>query len=85
MEYKHTPHPITPEGQKFLDSLTSEARALQVLAQKSKGNCRIRVRIHDPDENILVDLPSKKYRVNPKEMISALQSFQEIQCRVIGE
>jgi len=38
MEHKHTLHPITPEGQKFLDSLTSEARALQVLAQKMLGS-----------------------------------------------
>ncbi|MCX6279636.1 MAG: DNA polymerase III subunit alpha [Bacteroidetes bacterium] len=59
--------------------------ALQDLASKSKGNCRLRVRIHDPEENIIIDLPSKKSRVNPKEMVMALKAFPEIQCRVIGE
>ena len=69
-----------------LKELTVEnINKLQIIAQKSKGNCRIRFRIHDPDENIMIDLPSKKYRVNPKEMISDLQSFPEIQCRVIGD
>jgi DNA polymerase-3 subunit alpha len=58
---------------------------LHNLSVKSKGNCRLRVRIHDPEDNILIDLPSKKMRINPKEMIMALEDFPEIQCRVSGE
>ncbi len=69
-----------------LNELTIEIISkLQDLAAKSKGNCRLRIRIHDPEENIMIDLPSKKSRVNPKEMVMALKAFPEIQCRVIGE
>jgi hypothetical protein len=45
----------------------------------------MRIRVHDPDENITIDLPSRKYRVNPKEMIHALEELSEIHVRVFGE
>jgi hypothetical protein len=45
----------------------------------------MRIRIHDADENITIDLPSRKYRVNPKEIIDALTELPEIHVRVFGE
>jgi hypothetical protein len=38
MQYTHPEHPISPEGKKFLDSLTQEQRNLQILAQKMLGS-----------------------------------------------
>ena len=38
MEYKHTPHEITPEGQEFLKSLTPKEYNLHILAQKMLGS-----------------------------------------------
>ena len=58
---------------------------LQQFAKQFKGKCHLRLRIHDPVENITIDLPSRKYRVNPKEMINSLNEFPEIQVRVFGE
>ncbi|MCX6267642.1 MAG: DNA polymerase III subunit alpha [Bacteroidetes bacterium] len=58
---------------------------LHQAASKSKGKCQMRIRVHDPEENITIDLPSKKYKVNPKEMIRALTEMPEIQIRVFGE
>ena len=69
-----------------LNELTVDTiQKLHHVAKQSRGKCRLRIRVHDPDENITIDLPSRKYRVNPKEMIRALVDFPEIQVRVFGE
>ena len=54
-------------------------------AKQCKGKCHVRIRIQDPIENITIDLPSRKYRVNPKEMLRALAEAPEIHIRVFGE
>ena len=54
-------------------------------AKLHKGKCLMRIRIQDPVENFTIDLPSKKYKVNPKDMINALAEMPEIQFRVFGE
>lgn len=72
-------------------TMTLNALAVDVIhklhktAKKCKGNCRLRIRIHDPEENITIDLPSKTYRVNPKEMIYELAEIPEIHVRVFGD
>jgi DNA polymerase-3 subunit alpha len=58
---------------------------LHQAAKQNKGKCHMRIRVHDPDENITIDLPSRKYRVNPKEMIHALEELPEIHVRVFGD
>jgi DNA polymerase-3 subunit alpha len=58
---------------------------LHHFAKQHKGRCHLRIRVLDPDENVTIDLPSRKYKVNAREMISALNDFPEIQVRVIGE
>jgi DNA polymerase-3 subunit alpha len=69
-----------------LNELTVDTiHKLHQAATHSKGKCHLRIRIHDPEENITIDLPSRKYRVNPKEMIAALAELPEIHVRVFGE
>ena len=69
-----------------LNELTIDAiHKLHQLARQNKGKCHLRIRIHDAAENITIDLPSKKYRVNVKEFTNALLDFPEIQFRVFGE
>ncbi|MFZ4522452.1 MAG: DNA polymerase III subunit alpha [Bacteroidales bacterium] len=69
-----------------LNELTVDTiHKLHQAANDHKGKCRMRIRIYDPDENITIDLPSRKYRVNPKEMIDALAELPEVHVRVFGE
>ena len=66
-----------------LNDLTVDSIAkLHKMATGSKGSCRLRFRVQDPENNILIDLPSKKYRVNPKEFINELIDMPEVQFRV---
>ena len=70
----------------FLNDLSVESISKLVQAAKfHKGKCSMRIRIHDPLENTTIDLPSKKFRVNPKEMIGALAEMPEFQVRVVGK
>jgi len=55
------------------------------LAKKHKGKCTIRVRIQDDSENLTIDLPSKKYRIQAKEMVMALASYPEVQVRILSD
>jgi len=69
-----------------LNELTVDTiHKLHHAATQFKGRCRVRIRVHDPDENITIDLPSRKYRVNPGEMIRAMAELPEIHVRVFGE
>ena len=47
----------------------------------TKGNCVLKFKIYDPiDDKICVDLPSKKYRINPdNDMIDSLSKLAEIE------
>ncbi len=58
---------------------------LHNIAKQHKGKCHLRIRVSDPDENITIDMSSRKYRVNPKEMIRSLIDLPEIQVRVFGD
>jgi len=58
---------------------------LHQLAKNHKGKCNLRFRIQDESENINIELPSKKYRINAKEMVAALMEFPDIQMRIISD
>jgi DNA polymerase-3 subunit alpha len=50
-------------------------------AGTSKGKCVLKIKIFDPfDEKICVDLPSKKYRINPdNDLLNSLKKLAEIE------
>ncbi|MEI7983978.1 MAG: OB-fold nucleic acid binding domain-containing protein, partial [Bacteroidota bacterium] len=58
---------------------------LHTLAKEHKGRSGLRVRIQDYAENMTIDLPSKKYRVNAKEIIRELSKSPEIQFKLMGD
>jgi DNA polymerase-3 subunit alpha len=58
------------------------ARLLSKVKQ-NRGQCPLRIRIFDPIDNVSIDLPSKKHRVNAKELMLALEEFSELQVRIV--
>jgi DNA polymerase-3 subunit alpha len=50
-------------------------------ANSTNGSCVLKIKIYDPvDDKISVDLPSKKFRINPhNEMIDNLQKLAELE------
>ena len=62
----------------WIDSLND---VLQPEGVSSKGNCVLKIKIYDPiDEKMCVDLPSKKYRINPdNDMIDNLRKLAELE------
>ena len=62
----------------WIDSLND---VLQPEGISSKGNCVLKIKIYDPiDEKMCVDLPSKKYRINPdNDMIDNLRKLAELE------
>ena len=62
-----------------VSGLTDEAaEEIHQLVKKHKGKCQLRIRVVDPEEAINIELPSKKFRVNAKEIIQALMDFSGI-------
>ncbi len=57
---------------------------LQARAKHCKGKSILRIRIIDPVENIVVELPSRKFRVHPKEFLNQMGDLSEIPIRAIG-
>lgn len=52
------------------------------LAKKHKGKAALRFRIEDPEDKTFVDLPSRKFHVNPREIIAAVSGFSELEVRL---
>ncbi|MEI8006433.1 MAG: DNA polymerase III subunit alpha [Bacteroidota bacterium] len=50
--------------------------------RKHKGKCQLRIRVVDTLESLNVELPSKKFRVNAKEMIQAVGAIPGISFRL---
>ena len=48
------------------------------LVRKHKGKCQLKIRVIDTEEGFKVELPSKKFRINAKEMVQAVMDFQGI-------
>jgi len=69
-----------------LDEMTDDRiDHLSQLAKTHKGKCALKIRVYDEVENITIELPSKKYRVNAKEIINSLDEFPKIQARILPE
>ena len=52
------------------------------IVRKNKGKCQLRIRVVDTLESLNVELPSKKFRVNAKEMIQAVSDIPGISFRL---
>ncbi len=55
------------------------------LAKRNKGKCNLRIRICDQDSDLTIDLPSRKFKVNPREMMDQLADSDEFEIRVSQE
>lgn len=53
-------------------------------AKQCKGHSSLRVRIVDPIENIVIELPSRKYRINPREFMNLMDDLYEFPIRAVG-
>ncbi len=51
---------------------------IQKLVKHHKGKCQLRIRVADPMETFIIELPSKRFRVNAKELIQAMADFPGI-------
>lgn len=70
----------------LLNELTVDSiHKLHNLASHHKGKCQLRIRIHDAESNLSIELPSRKYRVNAKEVVNALRTLPEVQYRLAGD
>lgn len=70
----------------MLNELTADSiYKMHTLAKQHKGKCQLRVRIQDPENNLSIELPSRKYRVSAKEIVNSLQTLPEIQYRIVGD
>jgi DNA polymerase-3 subunit alpha len=56
----------------------SISHGIRELVKKHKGKCQLRIRLLDPDTGITIDLPSRKFRVNAKEIIEALENLPDL-------
>ena len=55
------------------------------LAKANKGKCNLRIRIFDKDDEVAIDLPSRKFKVNPREMMDQLADSDDLDVRVFQE
>ena len=55
------------------------------LAKANKGKCNLRIRIFDKDDEVAIDLPSRKFKVNPREMMDQLADSDDLEVRVFQE
>jgi len=58
---------------------------LYTLAKGNKGKCNLRMRVQDIQSELAIDLPSRKFKVNPKEMIEQLADSDEFEVCVSQE
>jgi DNA polymerase-3 subunit alpha len=70
--------PIDKINADWIDNLNN---VINQEANSTNGNCILKLKIFDPvDEKMYVDLPSKKYKINPhNELIDSLQKLAEIE------
>ena len=52
------------------------------LARIHKGRCNLQIRIADDEERMCVELPSRKFKVEGKEFIIALERQEMIKCKI---
>lgn len=56
---------------------------LAALCEKNKGSCKLTIYIIDEAENLYIDLPSKKYKVSPKNFIKELLAKHDLTYKLI--
>jgi len=62
-----------------IDELNDEAvDKIHQLVTNNKGKCRLRIRVIDQEKAFNIELQSKKFRVNAKEVIKAVRDFPGI-------
>lgn len=55
---------------------------IQNVLKKSKGTCALKFNIVDYDERISVDMPAKKMRVDPAELLKKLEEIPELKYEI---
>jgi len=55
------------------------------LARKNKGKCALRIRLYDQDDNLTIDLPSRKFKVNPRELLDQVSDSDDFEVNVSQE
>jgi len=67
-----------------INDLAAETiQALHALAKQFKGKSALRFRVHDATEGLSVEMPSKKYRVNAREIIGELMKLPDVQVQLL--
>jgi len=57
---------------------------IESICSKHKGECSLHVNLLDQEENIGVELLSRKYKINPSnELIDEMKKIPELECRVL--
>lgn len=66
-----------------LNELTKElVEELYQLAKKHKGKCQLKIQVKDDDEKLLIESVSRKWRVDAKEFLMAVDEMPEISTKV---
>jgi len=60
-------------------------RDFNEIFRKHKGKTRLRIRITDREENLTVELPSRKFHVMPRDVIDLLAKYEEVETRISQE
>jgi len=55
------------------------------VAKQNRGKCNLRIRVVDRDNDLAIDLPSRKYKVNSRAMMDVLADSEELDSRVSQE
>ena len=68
--------PLSEVNDSFIDKMKS-------MLQASPGNCAVRFNVFDREENLNIEMPSKKTKVNlSNEFITVLEEFKEVKFRL---
>ncbi len=68
-----------------LNEITKEIiNEMEVLCNEFKGECSFQMNLIDQEEEIAVELMSRKYKVNPSnELIDRLKKMPEVNCKIL--
>jgi len=66
-----------------LSAITDEfVNRIDELVKKSKGSCRIRFQVNDPEEKTDVTLPAATLCVNATEFIRGIEPFEQVEYKL---
>ena len=55
------------------------------VAKQNRGKCHLRIKVVDRENNLTIDLPSRKYRVNCRAMMDMLADYEDLAPMVSQE